>query len=111
MARTCLPANAPETDLNLFGLLRRYVGKDLSKARTRAAQCPAVACTPLITQRHTWLVAWLTAWYTDQVSMPVSLNEPLSMLQRICEELEYASLLDHVRPRSSMGAGPRPGAV
>jgi len=29
--RTCLPANAPQTDLNLFGLLRRYVGKDLSK--------------------------------------------------------------------------------
>jgi len=32
--------------------------------------------------------------------MPVSLNEPLSMLQRMCEELEYADLLDHVRTRT-----------
>ena len=39
VARTCLPANAPETDLNLFGLLRRYVGKDLSKARAHADKC------------------------------------------------------------------------
>ena len=26
--------------------------------------------------------------------MPVSLNEPLSALQRLCEELEYSELLD-----------------
>jgi hypothetical protein len=31
--RTCLPANAPETDLNLMALMRRYIGKDLSKVR------------------------------------------------------------------------------
>ncbi|XP_049834429.1 oxysterol-binding protein-related protein 3-like isoform X1 [Schistocerca gregaria] len=30
----------------------------------------------------------------SQVSMPVALNEPLSMLQRMCEELEYSELLD-----------------
>ncbi|BET02596.1 Oxysterol-Hypothetical protein protein [Nesidiocoris tenuis] len=30
----------------------------------------------------------------SQVSMPVALNEPLSMLQRLCEELEYSDLLD-----------------
>ncbi|KAL0276748.1 UNVERIFIED_CONTAM: hypothetical protein PYX00_004254 [Menopon gallinae] len=30
----------------------------------------------------------------SQVSMPVTLNEPLSMLQRMCEELEYSELLD-----------------
>ncbi|KAK6622081.1 hypothetical protein RUM44_001888 [Polyplax serrata] len=30
----------------------------------------------------------------SQVSMPVSLNEPLNMLQRLCEELEYSELLD-----------------
>ena len=26
--------------------------------------------------------------------MPVTLNEPLSTLQRLCEELEYSELLD-----------------
>ncbi|XP_063237836.1 oxysterol-binding protein-related protein 6-like isoform X2 [Bacillus rossius redtenbacheri] len=30
----------------------------------------------------------------SQVSMPVTLNEPLNMLQRMCEELEYSELLD-----------------
>ncbi|KAK7572119.1 hypothetical protein V9T40_014591 [Parthenolecanium corni] len=30
----------------------------------------------------------------SRVSMPVALNEPLSMLQRLCEELEYTELLD-----------------
>ncbi|XP_013913638.1 PREDICTED: oxysterol-binding protein-related protein 7 isoform X2 [Thamnophis sirtalis] len=30
----------------------------------------------------------------SKVSMPVQLNEPLNMLQRLCEELEYAALLD-----------------
>lgn len=28
------------------------------------------------------------------ISMPISMNEPLSMLQRACEELEYCDLLD-----------------
>uniref|UniRef100_A0A670Z7P0 Oxysterol-binding protein n=1 Tax=Pseudonaja textilis TaxID=8673 RepID=A0A670Z7P0_PSETE len=30
----------------------------------------------------------------SKVSMPVQLNEPLNMLQRLCEELEYTALLD-----------------
>ena len=30
----------------------------------------------------------------SKISMPVTLNEPLSALQRLCEELEYAELLD-----------------
>uniref|UniRef100_A0A2I2YUA5 Oxysterol binding protein like 7 n=1 Tax=Gorilla gorilla gorilla TaxID=9595 RepID=A0A2I2YUA5_GORGO len=30
----------------------------------------------------------------SKVSMPVQLNEPLNTLQRLCEELEYSSLLD-----------------
>ncbi|ORX62833.1 hypothetical protein DM01DRAFT_1297653 [Hesseltinella vesiculosa] len=30
----------------------------------------------------------------SSISMPVSLNEPLNLLQRLCEELEYSSLLD-----------------
>uniref|UniRef100_A0A8C7X5Y7 Oxysterol-binding protein n=1 Tax=Oryzias sinensis TaxID=183150 RepID=A0A8C7X5Y7_9TELE len=30
----------------------------------------------------------------SKVAMPVALNEPLNMLQRLCEELEYSELLD-----------------
>lgn len=30
----------------------------------------------------------------SKISMPISMNEPLSALQRQCEELEYAELLD-----------------
>ena len=30
----------------------------------------------------------------SKISMPVTLNEPLSALQRLCEELEYSELLD-----------------
>ncbi|KAL0144932.1 Oxysterol-binding protein-domain-containing protein [Mucor lusitanicus] len=30
----------------------------------------------------------------SQIAMPVSMNEPLSMLERACEDLEYAELLD-----------------
>ncbi len=29
-----------------------------------------------------------------RVSMPAALNEPVNLLQRLCEELEYSELLD-----------------
>ncbi|XP_032783250.1 oxysterol-binding protein-related protein 3 isoform X1 [Daphnia magna] len=58
--RTKLPAPKPSTeDLSLWNLMKRNIGKDLSK-----------------------------------VSMPVVLNEPIGMLQRLSEELEYSELLD-----------------
>ncbi|CAG7785076.1 unnamed protein product [Allacma fusca] len=59
--RTFLPAPAPSgTEApSLWGILRKNIGKDLSK-----------------------------------ISMPVTLNEPLGVLQRMCEELEYSELLD-----------------
>ena len=58
--RRVLPVPKTDTEgVNLFNLLRKNIGKDLSK-----------------------------------ISMPVTLNEPLSTLQRICEELEYAELLE-----------------
>jgi len=55
-----LPVVKAETEgINLWNLLTKNIGKDLSK-----------------------------------ISMPVTLNEPLSALQRLCEELEYSELLD-----------------
>lgn len=58
--RSQLPTPKPSTeDLSLWNLMKRNIGKDLSK-----------------------------------VSMPVVLNEPIGMLQRLSEELEYSELLD-----------------
>ena len=55
-----LPVPLTEMEgVNLWNLLCKNIGKDLSK-----------------------------------ISMPVTLNEPLSTLQRLCEELEYSELLD-----------------
>ncbi|XP_064646060.1 oxysterol-binding protein-related protein 6-like isoform X3 [Lineus longissimus] len=58
--RAQLPAPKPDIgDFSLWSLLRKNIGKDLSK-----------------------------------ISMPVTLNEPINMLQKVCEELEYSELLD-----------------
>ena len=58
--RRDLPVPITEMEgINLWNLLCKNIGKDLSK-----------------------------------ISMPVTLNEPLSTLQRLCEELEYSDLLD-----------------
>merc|ERR1719337_841133 len=58
--RRQLPVPKTETEgVNLWNLLCKNIGKDLSK-----------------------------------ISMPVTLNEPLSTLQRLCEELEYSDLLN-----------------
>ena len=55
-----LPVPITEMEgVNLWNLLCKNIGKDLSK-----------------------------------ISMPVTLNEPLSTLQRLCEELEYSDLVD-----------------
>ena len=55
-----LPVIKTETEgVNLWNLLCKNIGKDLSK-----------------------------------ISMPVTLNEPLSTLQWLCEELEYSELVD-----------------
>ncbi|CAO3616621.1 unnamed protein product [Cunninghamella echinulata] len=57
--RTILPHPVAGESVNILGLLRKNIGKDLST-----------------------------------ITMPVSLNEPLNLLQRLCEELEYSELLD-----------------
>jgi hypothetical protein len=60
--RNKLPTPAPFGNEvpSLWGILRKNIGKDLSR-----------------------------------ISMPVTLNEPLGVLQRMCEELEYSELLDN----------------
>jgi len=57
--RNRLPCPAPSDAPSLWNILKKNIGKDLSR-----------------------------------ISMPVTLNEPLGVLQRMCEELEYSELLD-----------------
>lgn len=54
-----MPAPSGNEVPSLWGILKKNIGKDLSR-----------------------------------ISMPVALNEPLGVLQRMCEELEYSELLD-----------------
>lgn len=63
--RTKLPSPRQDAGISLWSVLRKAIGKDLSK-----------------------------------ISLPVSLNEPLGVLQRLCEELEYCDLLDRAAEHS-----------
>ncbi|KAK9874161.1 hypothetical protein WA026_002516 [Henosepilachna vigintioctopunctata] len=56
--RTRIP-DKPNYPLNLWGIMKNCIGKDLSK-----------------------------------IPMPVNFNEPISMLQRVTEDLEYSNILD-----------------
>ncbi|XP_068610323.1 oxysterol-binding protein-related protein 7 [Brachionichthys hirsutus] len=66
-----------------------FVPKSTGRRTTLPATCPD--------NSHVGLVAIL---YNNigkdlaRVSMPAALNEPLNLLQRLCEELEYSELLD-----------------
>lgn len=40
------------------------------------------------------LFCFFTGKDLARVSMPAVLNEPINLLQRLCEELEYSELLD-----------------
>ena len=68
--RSRLPAPRPDTgDFSLWGLLRKNIGKDLSKI-----SMPVSLNEPLSMLQVLYILL-------SKISMPVSLNEPLSMLQ------------------------------
>ncbi|KAI5765870.1 OSBPL7 [Gulo gulo luscus] len=73
----------------------------------RAAGPPRRRCLPAASGPGTDVSLWNILRNNigkdlSKVSMPVQLNEPLNTLQRLCEELEYSSLLD----RASRTADP-----
>ena len=65
-------------DLSLWSILRKNIGG--STAFWLSYEVLKCICT--------------TGKDLSKISMPVTLNEPLSALQRLCEELEYSELLD-----------------
>uniref|UniRef100_A0A3B3CN58 Oxysterol-binding protein n=1 Tax=Oryzias melastigma TaxID=30732 RepID=A0A3B3CN58_ORYME len=61
--------------------------------------CQRRSCLPAFTPNGSSISVWSILRNNigkdlSKVAMPVSLNEPLNMLQRLCEELEYSELLD-----------------
>lgn len=78
---------------------------------------PRRQCLPAASGPGADVSLWNILWNNigkdlSKVSMPVQLNEPLSTLQRLCEELEYSSLLDQASqttdPCERMVGPPRP---
>ena len=58
---------------------------------------PSLILSVLLTQLYyvcTYVCVVTLGKDLSRVSMPVSLNEPLSALQRLCEEVQYSELLD-----------------
>lgn len=82
--RQKLPVPKSNTEgINLWNLLCKNIGKDLSKISM-----------PVRIALHYCMRASLKALVIPVISVQVTLNEPLSALQRLCEELEYSELLD-----------------
>uniref|UniRef100_A0A3B3R4Q9 Oxysterol-binding protein n=1 Tax=Paramormyrops kingsleyae TaxID=1676925 RepID=A0A3B3R4Q9_9TELE len=69
--------------------LPRPVTKDTGHRTALPAPCPDNSHIGLITILYNNIGKDLS-----RVSMPAALNEPLCLLQRLCEELEYSELLD-----------------
>ncbi|KAJ8365089.1 hypothetical protein SKAU_G00139200 [Synaphobranchus kaupii] len=65
------------------------VHKDTGRRTTLPAPCPDNSHIGLMTILYNNIGKDLS-----RVSMPIPLNEPISLLQRLCEELEYSDLLD-----------------
>ncbi|XP_044104749.1 oxysterol-binding protein-related protein 7 isoform X2 [Neovison vison] len=93
-----------EEVLDLRGAERHQKGASVPG---RAAGPPRRRCLPAASGPGTDVSLWNILRNNigkdlSKVSMPVQLNEPLNTLQRLCEELEYSSLLD----RASRTADP-----
>ncbi|GAA5973443.1 hypothetical protein JCM11641_006463 [Rhodosporidiobolus odoratus] len=95
--RTQLPSPVAGDEFSLLGMLRKNVGK----VRLSFSLLPRVGfpAPPALTLTHFNISSPLTLLLFDfqdlsTISLPVTANEPLSLLQRIAEEFEYSDLLD-----------------
>lgn len=82
--RTRIP-DKPNYSLNLWSIMKNCIGKELSKI-----PMPVSVCVPRV-------AVGLVNLYVSRLlrrSAQVNFNEPLSMLQRLSEDLEYHELLD-----------------
>lgn len=65
------------------------VPKNTGRRTTLPAHCPENAHVGLMQILYNNIGKDLS-----RVSMPAALNEPINLIQRLCEELEYSELLD-----------------
>ncbi|KAI9260365.1 Oxysterol-binding protein-domain-containing protein [Helicostylum pulchrum] len=72
------------------------VSKDLISRRTRLPHTVAVKKLSIISLLRKFIGKDLSS-----IPLPIMLNEPLNLLQRLCEELEYSELLDHAATQAS----------
>lgn len=83
--------NAPTRGVANGGL----AGGIVDSLTTRRTKLPAVK--PPNSDNGLWSLLYKNIGKDlSKVSMPVTINEPLNMLQRLCEELEYSELIDKV---------------
>ncbi|XP_022669295.1 oxysterol-binding protein-related protein 3-like isoform X2 [Varroa destructor] len=81
--------NAPTRGVANGGL----AGGIVDSLTTRRTKLPAVK--PPNSDNGLWSLLYKNIGKDlSKVSMPVTINEPLNMLQRLCEELEYSELID-----------------
>ncbi len=85
--RTHVP-DKPNYSLNLWSIMKNCIGKELSKIPMPVS----VWGRALILLKYTCVN--LCIWNLLDHSSQVNFNEPLSMLQRLTEDLEYHELLD-----------------
>lgn len=91
--RTSLPAVCPDNShVGLMAILYNNIGKDLLRSHT------TLYCHSNYFWHTTDFLSFLCGSSSGKdlarVSMPAALNEPVNLLQRLCEELEYSELLD-----------------
>lgn len=84
--RTRIPYK-PNYSLNLWSIMKNCIGKELSKIPMPVSTDTAV--------RWAWGNPRTPGFFVTRFSLfQVNFNEPLSMLQRLTEDLEYHELLD-----------------
>uniref|UniRef100_A0A0M3IM38 Oxysterol-binding protein n=1 Tax=Ascaris lumbricoides TaxID=6252 RepID=A0A0M3IM38_ASCLU len=101
----------PQVSLNLWSIMRNCIGKELSKipmpfntesrpsivqidqsvAKRRRSHIPD---RPQVSLNLWSIMRNCIGKELSKIPMPVNFNEPLSVLQRISEDLEYSHLLD-----------------
>lgn len=95
--RNKLPSPVPDmADFSLWTILRKNIGRLTSLAHsptlTNPSSPPPSPTLPRSLLPHPLQLT--PGKDLSRVSMPVTLNEPLSALQRLCEEVQYSELLD-----------------
>ncbi|KAK0148222.1 Oxysterol-binding protein 2 [Merluccius polli] len=104
-ARRSRIPDKPNYSLNLWSIMKNCIGKELSKIpmpipygpnlmQQRRARRSRIPDKPNYSLNPWSIMKNCIGKELSKIPMPVNFNEPLSMLQRLTEDLEYSELLD-----------------